>query len=838
MQMTGKRRRGIAAGWPAMPMVAIAAIVAAGGLAVPTAIAQGTSPGGLGRGPEQPKASDPFGRASHTPIELWETADYLTQTNRTQMAAKYLEQFRQSRPIDLWASSDYLVRTGRAAKALPYLDQFLKGKPNDATLIAIRDKFGLDSFRRLGESPATRPYAQPLIAALTAADRRTQPVNHAPGPELFARDPRNPIELWEAADYLIRTGQARKAVPYLQRFLKAAPDDATYVAVRDRYGVGSFLRLDDDPATQPFARPLGEALAAATRRYATQPGRVAELIADLSKSPAEQGYALRRLWEAGPYAVPPLIEALHQPGLPREDHDLLLQNVGRLRSSAVAPLAAVLDGTDPSLATDAAIALGSIGDPGAVPFLTFTAASPAAAPAARAAAQDAIARLTGRPFAAQPLPPGRVLDDAAWSYHRGRSDFPDETTVLWSWDDVRKVPVAARGDARGGPRDARPALRAAGVAAQSERPLGAARAAQLGARAGGPPRRARGGGRAGRGDLRRGDRRRSGDAGPGDRRGDRRRQERPGDRRRAGAGEGHRPRRAGHRGRSAASAGPRPVGPRPSHPVRRRPRIVALAPDRPFPGSSLVAPTLARFAVNQSMPRAVVIDGNANRGALVASGLNGLGYLSSVEATGDAGFLAAASSADVELVLVAYDLHSGNWKLIDTLSNLLADARTRALPVYIYGPHEIRILRPNLERDFPGIRYLVPTDEPALLERQLRGRPSSLTAAERTGYARDAAALLARIAAARRSPMAEGLRQLEPALAGRPAGSRRRRIGRRGAGRAARPVRAAQPARPGAGPLATRRPAGRGGSPGHRQHPTIPFPARPRPGGPPGRRGE
>src|SRR5262249_59937226 len=76
----------------------------------------------------------------------------------------------------------------------------------------------------------------------------------APGPELFAREPRTPIELWEAADYLMRTGQAPKAVPYLDRFQKSRPDDATMIAVRDRFGVGSFMRLDDNPATRPFAR--------------------------------------------------------------------------------------------------------------------------------------------------------------------------------------------------------------------------------------------------------------------------------------------------------------------------------------------------------------------------------------------------------------------------------------------------------------------------------------------------------------------------------------------------------------------------------------------------------
>jgi hypothetical protein len=161
----------------------------------------------------------------------------------------------------------------------------------------------------------------------------------------------------------------------------------------------------------------------------------------------------------------------------------------------------------------------------------------------------------------------------------------------------------------------------------------------------------------------------------------------------------------------------------------------------------------------------VIIDHNPSRGSMVASSLTSLGYVAEVEPTGREGFLAAADSADAELVLIAYDLHRGDWVLIDTLANLRADARTAALPIYVYGPYDIRFVRPNLERDFPGIRFAVPADDPALMERQLGGRPSALTAAERVAYAREAAALLARVAADRRGPLAAGLRTIEPALA-------------------------------------------------------------------------
>ena len=364
MRTTGNRRRGIITG--CLATVAIAPIViAAGTVTAPSAMAQQP-------GPVQP------GWEPRTPIELLETAHYLLQTGRERQARPYLDRFEKSRPIDLWAAADAWMSTGRSARAVPYLSQFFKNRPDDATLIAIRNQFGARSILRLNETAATRPFAQPMIVALAAAEQRTKAQSSAPGPELFARDPRTPIELWDAVDYLVRTDQAPKAVPYLDRFQKAQPDDATLVAVRDRFGAGSFMRLYDDPATRPFAQPLSDALAAAARRYATRPDRVARFIADLTQTPAEQDYALRRLREAGPYAVPPLIEALRRPDLSREDHELLVRNIGRLESSAVPPLAAALESPDPAAAADAATALASIGDPAAVPFLTFTAAAPAA----------------------------------------------------------------------------------------------------------------------------------------------------------------------------------------------------------------------------------------------------------------------------------------------------------------------------------------------------------------------------------------------------------------------------------------------------------------------------
>src|SRR4051812_13558974 len=95
-----------------------------------------------------------------------------------------------------------------------------------------------------------------LLWALAAVWFSFEARGQAPGPETFAKTPTTPMELWDAADYLVRTGQVAQAVPYLNQFVRSQPDDETLLAIRDRYGVGSILRLEDHPQTRGVARTV------------------------------------------------------------------------------------------------------------------------------------------------------------------------------------------------------------------------------------------------------------------------------------------------------------------------------------------------------------------------------------------------------------------------------------------------------------------------------------------------------------------------------------------------------------------------------------------------------
>src|SRR5262245_53107856 len=167
---------------------------------------------------------------------------------------------------------------------------------------------------------ASLAFAWPGLPAASSAQ--------VPGPESFAQEPRTPAELWGAADYLIRTGQTAKAIPYHDRFVKSNPDDATLIELRDRYGAGSFLRLADDPATRKYAEPLVDRLAEAQRRFAIQPDRIDRYVTALTGTPEERDHAVARLREAGPYTVPSLIQALDRPGITPGERSLLVDGMG------------------------------------------------------------------------------------------------------------------------------------------------------------------------------------------------------------------------------------------------------------------------------------------------------------------------------------------------------------------------------------------------------------------------------------------------------------------------------------------------------------------------------
>ncbi|WP_337176068.1 HEAT repeat domain-containing protein [Paludisphaera sp.] len=624
------------------------------------------------------------------------------------------------------------------------------------------------SIDRCGDSSGARrrAVAVGVLAALGLAWPAAAPpaLAQAPGPDLFAVEPRSPEQLWEAVDYLSRTGQGRQAVPYIEAFNKLEVDDAELLKLRDRFGPGSFLRLADDPATRPYAAPLADRLVAAARRLQADPERIKSYIPGLLASREERDYAVDRLRESGSFAVPAIVAEMGKYNATDPRRERLVDAAGRLDTSSTPAWIAALDSPDPMIAADAARILGDLGDPRAIPFLTYPAASPDSPPPVKAAATLAIERLTGRPFAQQPKSPVQTLSDAADAFVRRQYEMPSEQVLLWRWDPARNAPaptLAKRVDVEGifGGAFAEQALR---LAPGDRR----AQVVSLGFKL------SRAVDKVGYENFPGDDLETYGEAlaaGPGV----------LGDLVREAIATG-RPTLAAAAARAlgrvadpalAAEGGRQhPLVEALSAPGRRlqlaaAKAIVDLAPPRPFPGSSRVVPTLARFLLSGESPRAVIVDGNPGRASQMAGSLRAMGYQVQAEPTGEAAFAAAVESADVELILAAHDQAGGSWDVQDVLSMFRGDARVASLPLFIYGPRDLEYRRPNLPANYPGVKFIVHTDDPEALERQI-GRPSLLSGEERASQARRAAEALARIADSPRSLFVPDLAGVDELLVG------------------------------------------------------------------------
>ena len=518
-------------------------------------------------------------------------------------------------------------------------------------------------------------------------------VAQAPGRESFAVDPKTPMELWDAVDYLVRAGHADQAVPYLKKFLRTKPTDALLLTIRDRYGSGSVLRLDEHEETKPYAIPLFNLMVEASRRNAMRPDRIERFVDELAKSRAEQDYAIEKLRESGAYSIPFFVKALQRQGLTPEQRATIAFNMGRLDRAAVPALLAMLDGPEDSITADACEALGSIGDPRAIPALTYLAADPATPDVPRLAAKRSLARLTGRSFANQARAPIRVLVDEARKYLRHAYSFPANRVVIWTWRKGEgpspSVVTGAEAEAILGLKAAREALALdpADLDAQAtfaaltlgqavdrvgllafEANPGASDPIALGTvLASGPKvmelvlRRAL-----------------------ADRQAD------------LAAASALVLSRVTDRDSLTIAYHPSPLLEALSSPDRRvrfaaARALVEMQPQRPFAGSSRVVPTLAWFIGDPSSPKGVVIDGNLDRGNRLAAGLRGLGIEAFLTARGDDGFRLASSTADVEAVFIEPTALQGAWSLLDIITNLRADARTAGLPIFILRPDPAEI---------------------------------------------------------------------------------------------------------------------------------------------------
>lgn len=330
-------------------------------------------------------------------------------------------------PMELWDAVDYLIRIDQVNDAIPFLRAFMSRPISDATILTIRDRYGVDSILRLQDHRPTSALARPLLARLAEASHHV------------AADPERLQRLAEA--------------------LAATTEEQVYAVERLREAraaaVPPIVRVLGRPDLSPEARALIVANLGRLERSAVPP-LLATLDAPNPILVADVAEALGRLND--PRAVPFLIDPAVRPDAPAAVREAARRALGRLNGQPY--------NAQPREAAAALAREGRRYLEGRVPFpdgpfelWTWQEDAPAPQRTTRAQAE----RLLGRRFAQQAL----ALDPAN----------AEAKTVLAGFD---LLDPAARGQlANADPEVLAAVLRAA--IARGDGVLGAAAAEALGA---------------------------------------------------------------------------------------------------------------------------------------------------------------------------------------------------------------------------------------------------------------------------------------------------------------------------------------------------------------------
>lgn len=590
-----------------------------------------------------------------------------------------------------------------------------------------------------------------LRAPSLPAQQPPEPLPRAPETrreKLFVREPETPEDLFEAVLITVKLGQPELAHQYLQQLLDSNPDNQTLFELRRKYGPRPFVRVAQVRELQPLGDTLMQRVNEASRAFARDPQRLAELVALLSASPTERAWAVQELDAAGSAAAPPLVELIRTAAQPNVQAAAryALRSLGRDVTPA---LIGTLETDDVRLKTRVIDLLVERGDREAVPFLWQPAASPESNPQVQQAARAAIARLTGKPFGS--VTPTSALLAQARRYDAGDvvlPPAPDGSVELWHWDAAQARPVADSVPPQLASRVlathfARQALELSPENQQAQLVfLTTVLARDAAAEAYGEP-------------LRQG----------------------PGTAfdlalasgadlpaavlRQAMAQRRHdvvlaATRVLAHVGSEALLYADDDRTPLLLQAIRYPERrvqfaaaeaILTMRPNRPFRGSSDVIAVLARAVRSRGEEKALVADSQLERGRRLAGLADQLGYATDVAVSGREAFRKAAASADFDLIML--DLNILRWELAETLANLKSDSRTAAIPVYLVGPLEWSSVAQRYGTRYEQVSYLVRPVASHDLAVQLQDEASDLpplSSQQRLAYAQRAVQWLYAIA--------------------------------------------------------------------------------------------
>ncbi|MBS0261095.1 MAG: hypothetical protein JSS02_04000 [Planctomycetes bacterium] len=592
----------------------------------------------------------------------------------------------------------------------------------------------------------------------------------------LAVDPKTADELFEATHLMVDLGRLDLAEIYFGRLQGAGLDDATLIALRDKYGAEAFLKLARIEKLNPGAQKLLDACNAAAIRQASDPERLKSLLTDLGTEGELHAKAEAELVSLGAQIIPLLLVSLNDPGY-ADKYDAIEEAILLMRERAIPPLVAALAAPQDKLDFRGRVIsiLGLLEAKPAIPFLISPAQSATEAPDVKQAARAALGRILN----VSPETVDRIVTEGAVTrlletvrqhfrqQHPWSVDAAGKVT-LWLWSNklgtvsARLLSPAEASEIEG-LRLAREAL-ALAPALRSTQVLYLASALAH--------------------DIRRTGFDRPLPTGPGtahdaaltagadvtlDVISEAVQAERT-----AVVVEALRIfSQVGTLAQLQLGSGQKSVvvaaldNPDPRVQFAAAVAILQVDPTAPFRGAARVVEVLKRALASDGRAHAIVGEVSVDRGAMIGGILRELGYEPLVYNSGREAFAAAASRNDVELVILHPNIT--RWALSETLANFRADSRTAGVPIVIHGPADLTRRMERKSLNYRLVSFSAASESSSDFDRQLtpllrKVKAVSMTAQERRAQRVAAAAWLAHIARGRRTKIFD-IRGVEPELA-------------------------------------------------------------------------
>ncbi len=589
------------------------------------------------------------------------------------------------------------------------------------------------------------------IAMLTTLPVLAQPAGPDTGIEpekVLASEPDTANGRFEAALLMVKLARPELGKHYIAEILAMDLTDAELFALRDKHGTATFLSLVNVEGLNPEASQLLKSLTDAVSRQTSAPDYISKVLPKLAGTARERAEALTELRAVGPYAVPPMLQAIENETISR---DVLIFNLARMGEDAVPPVIGALSSPSNKIRTAASEVLGWLGAKEDIIWLYHSAFDPQQPQGVRDTARQAIARIRYddpqlairvNSYGVASLMIGESIKHLS-GQHQWELRYEDMKLIpVWTWNAEQATVVEtkatrqhasvhfaerlAREAAEINPtnEDAPIVVLAAKMVRDVEAvgwnqsvPVGPGSAHDLAVVAGS--------------DVC--------------------------NQILALAIDNNLPAAAlnavsalslnGSRSLiSGTTRNPEIVEaldfPQPRVQFAAAVTILQWEPQKPFKGARRVVEVLIRAIQGNSKPDGVVIDPNVQRGSKTANLFSELGFETSIATTGMDGFQIAAAKGDIELAV----LHPNTirWGLTQTIENLRADARTRNLPLVIYGPPSLRTRYATIQNRFQNVVYVNESISSADIHRELQPvlvqlSPPPQTQEQRTIQLREAA---------------------------------------------------------------------------------------------------